>query len=274
MKRKLGTQILSLLALVMLFYLLIMVAMVIFQVEGVEQWRMLMAMSALQNIGMFIIPAVIVARIFNAGKAMRVMQINRFPNVMQIVMVLLIYVASAPMMNGIVLWNEGWQLPEWLSWLREMEDAAMAATEQMLSLTSVGRLVIAILLVGVLTGIGEEFFFRGSLQRLLLEQNMNRHAAIWITAFIFSVVHMQAFGVVPRMLLGAYFGYLAVWSGSLWLPILAHALNNSVAVAAYYDKSIETMPWIGTEPTTLTFVISSAATAVLIFVFAKFLRKA
>ena len=274
MKRKLGTQILSLLALVMLFYLLIMVAMVIFQMKGVEQWRMLMAMSALQNIGMFIIPAVIVARIFNAGKAMRVMQINRCPNVMQIAMVLLIYVASAPMMNGIVLWNEGWQLPEWLSWLREMEDAAMAATEQMLSLTSVGRLVVAILLVGVLTGIGEEFFFRGSLQRLLLEQNMNRHAAIWITAFIFSVVHMQAFGVVPRMLLGAYFGYLAVWSGSLWLPILAHALNNSVAVAAYYDKSIETMPWIGTEPTTLTFVISSVATAVLIFVFAKFLRKA
>lgn len=247
--------------------------MVIFQMKGVEQWRLMMAMTALQNIGMFIIPAVITARIFNPGKTMKVMQISSLPSLWQVLLVLAIYVASAPMMNGIVLWNEGWQLPEWLSWLREMEDAAMAATEQMMSLSSVGELVVAILLVGVLTGIGEEFLFRGSLQRLLLEKKINVHAAIWISALIFSVVHMQAFGVVPRMLLGAYFGYLVVWSGSLWLPILAHALNNSVAVAAYYDKSIETMPWIGEEPSALTFTISTAATIALLIVLGKFLRK-
>lgn len=273
MKRKFGTQILTLLGLVLLFYLLVMVAVVIFQLKGVEQWRMMMAITALQNIGMFIIPAVITAHIFNPSKAMKVMQINRLPGLWQVIVVLLIYVASAPMMNGIVLWNEGWQLPEWLSWLREMEDAAMAATEQMLNMTSVGQLIVAILLVGVLTGIGEEFLFRGSLQRLMIEKNINKHAAIWITALIFSVVHMQAFGVVPRMLLGAYFGYLVVWSGSLWLPVLAHALNNSVAVVGYYDKSIETMPWIGAEPTTLTFTASCIATAVLLFVLSKFMCK-
>lgn len=273
MKRKFGTQILCLLGLVLLFYLLVMVAMVIFQIKGVEQWRLMMAMTALQNLGMFIIPAVITARIFNPGKAMKVMQINTLPSLWQVIAVLLIYVASAPMMNGIVLWNESWQLPEWMSWLREMEDAAMAATEQMLTLSSIGQLVVAVLLVGVLTGIGEEFLFRGSLQRLLMERNTNMHVAIWVTALIFSVVHLQAFGVVPRMLLGAYFGYLAVWSGSLWLPILAHALNNSVAVVAYYDKSIETMPWIGEEPTALTFAISSVVTVVLLVVLGKFLRR-
>lgn len=273
MKRKFSTQILTLLGLVMLFYLLLMVAVAILQLKGVEPWRMMMALTALQNIGLFIIPAVITVRIFNPSKAMKVMQINRLPSLWQVVMVLLIYIASAPMMNGIVLWNESWQLPEWLSWLREMEDAATATTEQMLNFTSVGQLITAILLVGVLTGIGEEFLFRGSLQRLMLEKKINPHVAIWITALIFSIVHMQAFGIVPRMLLGAYFGYLVVWSGSLWLPVLAHALNNSVAVAAYYDKSIETMPWIGAEPTAITFTISCVATALLLFVLGKYMCK-
>lgn len=273
MKRKFSTQLFCLLALLILFYLLRMVAMVIFQTKGINQWRMMMALSGLQNLGMFIIPAVITAQIFNPGKAMKVMQIDRMPSIMQIVTVLLIYIASAPMLNSIVLWNESWQLPEWLSWLRDMENTATTATEQMLALTSVGRLVTAVLLVGVLTGIGEEFLFRGSLQRLLLERKMNTHAAIWITAFIFSAVHLQPFGIVPRMLLGAYFGYLAVWSGSLWLPILAHALNNSVAVVAYYNKDIETMYWIGDEPTSTTVIISCIATVALLLLFYLRLRK-
>jgi len=63
---------------------------------------------------------------------------------------------------------------------------------------------------------------------------MNIHAAIWVTAFIFSAIHVQFYGFLPRILLGAAFGYMAVWSGSLWLPILAHFINNAVGVIAFY----------------------------------------
>ena len=95
-------------------------------------------------------------------------------------------------------------------------------------------LIIMILIVGVLTGIGEEFVFRGVLQRLFLDKFRNPHIAVWITAVIFSAVHFQFYGFVPRMLLGAFFGYLLVWSGNIWLPIIAHALNNSFSVAGAY----------------------------------------
>ncbi len=59
---------------------------------------------------------------------------------------------------------------------------------------------------------------------------------IWVSAILFSALHMQFYGFFPRMLLGAFFGYLLLWSGSLWLPIIAHFVNNCVAVIFYYLK--------------------------------------
>jgi hypothetical protein len=70
----------------------------------------------------------------------------------------------------------------------------------------------------------------------------NAHAAIWVTAFIFSAMHMEFFGFVPRLLLGALLGYLVRWSGSLWLPILAHALNNSLVVICLWIEQLTGNP--------------------------------
>ena len=272
MNKKTSTQIFALLGLVILFYLLTIVAIFILQYKGVEMWRLLMASTALQNIGIFIIPAVITARIFNPGKTLQVMQIDRMPGLAHIGLMILIYMASIPAMSAIVQWNEGWQLPQSLSWMRDMEEAAKQATEQLMNISSIGQLITVILIVGVLTGVGEEFLFRGSLQRLMIERNINIHIAVWVTAFIFSAIHMQALGFVPRMLLGALFGYMVVWSGSLWLAVLAHALNNSLTTLTYYYPSLETTPWIGTEPTTITIIVSAIATLALTFVYYKWVR--
>ena len=81
-----------------------------------------------------------------------------------------------------------------------------------------------------MAGLSEEILFRGTLQQLFLSSGLNRHLAIWITSIIFSAIHMQFFGFVPRLLLGAYFGYLLWWSRSLWLPVIIHAFNNSIVV--------------------------------------------
>ena len=76
------------------------------------------------------------------------------------------------------------------------------------------------------------------MQKLIDEKWQNHHIAIWVTAIIFSAIHLQFFGFFPRMLLGAFFGYLLVWSKSIWLPIYAHFLNNSMAVVAAYMLNI------------------------------------
>ena len=60
------------------------------------------------------------------------------------------------------------------------------------------------------------------------------HWGIWISAILFSAMHMQFYGFVPRLLLGALFGYLLVWSGSIWLPFIGHFINNALAVIAMF----------------------------------------
>ena len=94
-----------------------------------------------------------------------------------------------------------------------------------------------------MAGLSEEIFFRGFIQRLFIENKLNHHLAIWFTAILFSAIHLQFFGFVPRVLLGAVLGYLYFYSGNLWLSIIAHTVNNGFAVVmAYITGSLESDP--------------------------------
>ena len=118
---------------------------------------------------------------------------------------------------------------------------------------STGEFLFAFLIIAILPGIGEELVFRGLLQPQLHRATGNAHIAIWISAILFSAIHMQFFGFVPRVLLGALFGYLYLWSGNLIIPMFAHFMNNGFSVLMLYlhqlgivDIDIETTeaaPW-------------------------------
>jgi membrane protease YdiL (CAAX protease family) len=90
------------------------------------------------------------------------------------------------------------------------------------------------LMLAIIPALGEELIFRACFQKVLGRWTGNYHLAIWLSAIIFSSIHFQFYGFFPRMFLGALFGYLLVWSGSIWLPILAHFLNNGMAVVGAY----------------------------------------
>ena len=63
---------------------------------------------------------------------------------------------------------------------------------------------------------------------------MNSHLAIISAAFVFSFCHFQFYGFIPRFALGILFGYMLVWSGSLWISIFMHFINNFMAVGGYF----------------------------------------
>ena len=149
-------------------------------------------------------------------------------------MVFAIMLLGAPLLELIALLNQKMALPEFLKgvelWMRTKEEEAAALTKQLLTMKSFGDLGINLLMIAVIPAIGEELLFRGGLQNILARWFKNPHAAIWLTAIIFSAIHIQFFGFFPRMLLGALFGYLLLWGKNIWLPIFAHFMNNGMAV--------------------------------------------
>lgn len=197
----------------------------------------LLTCSAVQNLVMFILPAFATA-LFVSTQPISLLGLNRSIRWRAVLGILLIYIAALPALNQIIYWNNELHFPSWFhemeTMMRNMEDAAAQTTQTLLNTTSWMGLLNGILVIGILTGISEELFFRGTLQRVIGSNGMNHHLVIWISAIVFSILHFQFFGFVPRVLLGAFFGYLFYWTGSIWCAALAHAINNSVVVISSF----------------------------------------
>jgi hypothetical protein len=163
--------------------------------------------------------------------------------------------------------------PNWLKgleyWMRDSEDKAAKLTEKFLVINSPLDLLLAIFMIAVLPALGEELLFRGVIQRIIGEWSRNIHVGIWCSAILFSALHMQFYGFVPRMLLGVMLGYLYAWSGTLWLPIIAHFINNAAAVILSYLFKQGTISVdadkIGTQSDTRSILISVVLTALLLW---------
>ncbi len=221
--------------------------------------------AILQDVLVFILPPVVTALLTSRYPA-ELLEVMRGPKFTTTVYAIAALLCSIPAMEMVIAWNDGWQLPEALRWARELEEQARETTELMMSGTSVGSLVISVLIVGVFTGIAEELFFRGGVQKLLMCTRLNPHAAIWIAAVIFSVMHLQVYGLVPRILLGAFFGYAMWWSGSLWLPMLLHALNNSLVVVTQWMAARGDIAAAEAQSTSpIAIAVSVALTAIAIY---------
>lgn len=240
-----------------------------------QQWTIF----AGQNILAFILPSLLMWKICFKVSPLQPMEADVMPTLKMIGIALLFYFIGMPALNQIVYWNQEMKLPEFLAsfeeWSRNMEKLAEEQTKGLLSTTALFPTAMNILVIGVLTGIGEEFFFRGALQRGLAWCGINSHAAIWTAAVIFSAVHFQFYGFVPRVLLGAFFGYMYWWSGSIWVNAFAHALNNSLVIISTWciNKGLlsEEFEMLGVAdggfPTAAT--ISGVAVATIIILFYK-----
>jgi membrane protease YdiL (CAAX protease family) len=194
-------------------------------------------MQTVQSLGLFVLPPIIIARMFSDSIA-EYLKLNWNFNKTLVLISFLIIVIANPAINFLGSINEGMSLPDWLSGMEEqmkqMEENAALILNKFIDVKTTGGLLFNLLMIAVLPAFGEEFLFRGVLQRILSKWSKNYHWGIWITAILFSAMHMQFYGFIPRMLLGAIFGYMLVWSGSLWIPILAHFFNNAVGVLALH----------------------------------------
>ena len=231
-----GRGLVFLFGLFLFFYFLVSLVMALLMAKMPDNMAgALRVATVLQDLMTFILPAVLTAMAVSRLPA-RFLFVDYALKLWPAVVAVATLYAAMPWMNCVIEWNRDITFPAGMEdiedMLRSSEAAAEQFTNQILAGTSVGALIVSICIVGLLAGLSEELFFRGAMLRLFTLTRMNIHCAIWLTAFVFSLMHFQFFGFVPRMLLGAFFGYLTWWSRCLWVPVIVHAVNNSTVVCA------------------------------------------
>jgi membrane protease YdiL (CAAX protease family) len=159
---------------------------------------------------------------------------SKSTNYLPIVLSALLIVCAQPLIGWTSELNSYLSLPEGLSfienWMKNAEIQGELITEAFLSTTSTGGLLVNVFMIAILPAFAEEILFRGVLASLFKDWTKNIHVAVFLSAFIFAAIHLQFYGFLTRFLLGTALGYLFFWSGSLWLPIVAHFTNNFLSV--------------------------------------------
>jgi hypothetical protein len=160
------------------------------------------------------------------------LQLDRWTTGRTVLLGILLLVAILPIISFSNWLNANLPLPEWMI---SMENNQNWLVGEVLRMEHFNELLVALLVAAVAPALGEEMLFRGVLQPQLQKLfGNNAHIGIWVTAILFSAIHLQFVGFFPRMLLGALLGYLLWWSGSLWLPILIHFVFNGTQVVGAY----------------------------------------
>ncbi len=170
-----------------------------------------------------------------------------------------IVVAIIPAMSALIAWNAGAHFPAFLHdfelWARAKEDQAAGLTKYLTNFNSGGRLLVGLVVIAIVPAVAEELVFRGVVQRNLVQWFGSRHVGIWLAAALFSAIHLQFFGFVPRFVLGLLLGYLYEWSGNILVPMAAHFTQNAVQLMLLYfgqsgyfgwgfdPDSTEALPW-------------------------------
>lgn len=185
------------------------------------------------SIGIFLVPSLLFAygqdkHCFSYNDA------NRKPYYLLTNVTLLLSIVLLPLVAILAEWNQSLTLPESMAGLEETMKQMEDKTADLMKLLTFNHtyptLILNIIVLGLVPAVCEEFFFQGTVQAFMTKTTRKPHLSIWITALIFSVMHFQFYGFLPRFLLGAYLGYLFYWSRSLWLPILAHFLHNALSI--------------------------------------------
>lgn len=230
----------------------------------------------LQDIFVMFLPAYTLC-LWIADKPMQMMGVRKTRKMSQgLLYGFLIFGVSYPAIAVIAQWNEQIVLPDSLTgvenWMRQMEDAAKDVTDLFLSGETLSDLFLNLLIIAAAAAFVEEIFFRGALQQLIEKWLRNGHVAVWTAAFIFSAIHLQFYGFLPRLVMGAVLGYLFLYSRNLWIPMLYHFVNNAaVVVITYFWGESNFLEQLEDKPLTwVSFIVMIVSGLLTYFLFSQY----
>jgi uncharacterized protein len=239
---------------------------------GLNQPWFIMFTLVAQDISFFIIPALIILNLldpeYKSGiLTLRTLRLN------DILLVTILAFCVFPVTGLAGQLNSGMTLPDWLSgmeqWMRDKEDYADHLLDVIMTPGTFWGMWLNLIIIAALPAVSEELIFRGVLQRMFHKLFRSGHLSVWVTSFLFSAIHFQFYGFLPRLLLGLIFGYLFLWSRNIWLPIIAHFVNNAVPTVGAYVKGWEAInePLLATTGKQIAGMIVPLTIAIIILAY-------
>lgn len=229
--------------------------------------------QVISQIGLFVIPSVAFAYLVHR-KVFDYLKLNVGFSLPQLIISVVIIYISLPFFSWLGALNQQMVLPEFLSgveeWMKSTEESAAQQISAFLNVKTIWGILFNLFMIALIPGIGEELLFRGVLIRLFKNWFGNIHLAILISSILFSALHMQFYGFLPRFALGMLLGYTFVWTSSLWIPIILHFLNNASILIFFYaqrstevaEKNIESF---GSSDSIIVIILSTFSTAFLLY---------
>lgn len=229
-----------------------------------------------QSIGLFIVPPFIIGYLANKN-SLDYLKMNSVNEIQIFVIAAFIMISAIPFINFLADINLKMKLPEFLNsleqWMKTKEETAKELTLAFVKADNFKAFLFNLLLIAIIPAIGEELLFRGVVQKICIEWTKHAFWGIFLASFLFSFLHFQFYGFVPRLLLGMLLGYLFYWSKSIWLSVFAHFINNGMAVFIFYrygEKYVtEKIDKIGTIGEPIYFLIISILLAIYLLYYLK-----
>lgn len=251
-------------------------ALMIVTVTVAPEWTKcnigLMTMQAIQSILLFGTSTYFGIKLTETGTPLKNLMMYKRLSLRNGLIIIMFAITVIPAITAIAEWNNSLTLPErWATLetiLRDMENQAQLLSDRFLHTSSALQFLANLFVMAVIPAICEEMMFRGWLQRRLSDFTSN-HYAVFISAAVFSLIHFQFYGFIPRMIMGLAFGYIYLFTGTLWAPILAHFINNTVVVsvsfAEYNNCTTTAVSSLGTGETWYIGIISAVISFMMIF---------
>jgi membrane protease YdiL (CAAX protease family) len=197
-------------------------------------------MQLVQFIALFVLPVYICSKLFSTDQQ-KYLGLNKPSSSTYYLIGAVLLVAAIPFSEYLGLLNRDIALPQSITnWMKSAEAEAERTIKILLAKHTVKDLLLNIIFVAGLAAVGEELLFRGMAQRLLIKMFKSPWAGIIVSAIIFSAIHMQFYGFLPRFMLGVLLGALYWYSGSLWVAILAHFVYDALLITiVYFNPGME-----------------------------------
>jgi len=193
------------------------------------------------DIGLFVIPALVLPLIIFQQGPVSFMGIRKHTSILIFLIAVCMALSIQPVVSATAILNQHLVLPHFMSGLEQqmqsLEKKNEALMETFLKMHGPFDFFINTLIIAVLPAIAEELFFRGFLQKTLQLRIKSGGTAVIVTAFIFSFIHLEFYGFLPRFILGILLGYAYLWSGDIKVPILIHFTNNFMDLCLSYFTS-------------------------------------